>query len=157
MIDNWKPKLLVGVAIVTYQSSTSIEHCLSIVTRSPVDRIAVVDNASSDETPSLVAGFSDERLVLKRLDQNIGFGAGMNRCLDLLDECDFILCLNPDASIEAHDLKVLTGYLESHPHCGLVGPRLYEGGAPVASCGPEPSIATELELFLPVLRRSRPR
>jgi glycosyltransferase involved in cell wall biosynthesis len=44
--------------------------------------LIVIDDASTDETPALLAGVGDERLVTLRNDQQAGLAASLNRALD---------------------------------------------------------------------------
>ena len=45
--------------------------------------LVVSDNASTDETPQVVAGFDDPRIVYSRSERNLGPVGNFNRCLEL--------------------------------------------------------------------------
>jgi len=45
--------------------------------------VVVVDNASTDATPRVIAQFSDPRIRVYRNDRNIGAAGNFNRCLEL--------------------------------------------------------------------------
>lgn len=84
--------------IVTYNSAEVIGDCLRSV---PNDlKVLVIDNASTDEGPSMVQAWADDHpnVELIRNDLNQGFGRanniGLRRCTT-----DFALLLNPDARL----------------------------------------------------------
>jgi len=89
----------------------------------------VVDNASSDGTPEMVArAFPAVHLIAS--DENLGFAAGNNLALRaILTECatrntDYIWLLNPDTEVLPGATAALIAALESHPHAGIAGARL---------------------------------
>ena len=92
----------------------------------PPVSITVVDNASTDGTPDLVAAeFPAVNLV--RLKDNIGFAAGNN--LGILEcEGDWYLLLNPDATIEPEWTEKLLLFSEADPAIGMVGGILWRSG-----------------------------
>ncbi len=90
----------------------------------------VVDNASTDGTPEMVAGtFSDVQLVAS--DENLGFAAANNLALaeflrdagPATDE-SLVWLLNPDTEVQPGATKALVGTLEAHPNAGVVGAKL---------------------------------
>ncbi|MBN1246318.1 MAG: glycosyltransferase family 2 protein [Anaerolineae bacterium] len=87
--------------------------------------IIVVDNASSDGTPTLL----QERyphVKLIDLKENLGFAGGNNRGLAAA-QGETILLLNSDTKVLPGALSALRQYLEDHPKVGLVGPKLLNG------------------------------
>ena len=63
--------------VVTYNGSKTICDCLESVKKSEsYSQIIVIDNASTDETRSLVQNFLD--IIFIPLDKNIGFGQANN-------------------------------------------------------------------------------
>lgn len=116
-----KPKI--SVVIVTYQSRETISRALdplaSAAARGWLECI-VVDNRSSDGTADFVsASWPWVRLV--RSDENLGFGKGCNRGFSIA-RSDYVLFLNPDASIAEKDLATLLGALESNSRACIAAP-----------------------------------
>jgi len=95
------PSGSVSIAIVTFNSSRYIRRCLEAVMAqhgSPLD-VVVVDNASTDDTPSILRGF-ESRIRVIRLDGNTGFAAGQNTAIEASRGTDWVLTLNPDVLLE---------------------------------------------------------
>jgi len=90
----------------------------------------VVDNASIDGTPGMVANtFSDVQLIAN--DENLGFAAANNLALaELLRDSgtatheSFVWLLNPDTEVQPGATTALVGALEAHPDAGVVGAKL---------------------------------
>lgn len=87
----------------------------------------VVDNASADGSPDMVAGaFPDVRLIAH--DENVGFAAGNNlalrRILDLDAPPDHVWLLNPDTEVQPGATAALLAALEANPRAGMAGARL---------------------------------
>lgn len=139
---------LVGVVVVTHNSSRDIGAALAALPAEELYGIAVVDNASTDGTPDLVASLEIAGLRLLR-EPNSGFGAGCNAGIDALPLARWILLLNPDAVLTPDDLRILVSYALRHPDAALVAPRLWQGGKPLTSAGRVASLATELRYVVP--------
>ena len=96
--------------VVTYNRREQLRTCLQRLgdqTR-PLDRIVVVDNASDDGTPEMIAAeFPDALLV--RLPENVGgaggFHAGLERGMEL--GCDWLWLLDDDTYATATALEAL--------------------------------------------------
>ncbi len=86
----------VGVVIVNWNAQSMLDRAMEALARQTVapHQVVVVDNASStfDASPSEP---SNTRYV--RLDYNSGFARGNNLAVALLDDCDWIALINPDA------------------------------------------------------------
>lgn len=97
--------------------------------------IIVVDNASSDGSPAMVASeFPDVHLFAS--EQNLGFTAGNNWALRRLFDAeggnssaapDYVLLLNPDAELPQGALRRMVAFMEQTPGAGMCGPRLEYG------------------------------
>jgi GT2 family glycosyltransferase len=105
----------------------------------------VVDNASADGSAA-VAERHGAHVV--RLPTNLGFAAGVNRGLDLV-QAPFVLLLNPDLVIEEEALHRLLDALQRDPSVGLVGPATVD-----ASGEPEPAAARRDRTALQILIES---
>src|SRR5215207_4094848 len=79
----------VAAVVVTYNRVDKLGRVIdSILAQSrPVDRLVIVDNASTDSTPELLAGYSgNPKVEVVRLDKNTGgaggFATGMERAYE---------------------------------------------------------------------------
>jgi N-acetylglucosaminyl-diphospho-decaprenol L-rhamnosyltransferase len=108
-----------AIVIVTYNSSAVIERCLSNLDFEEYD-VLVVDNASSDNTLSLIENKFPKVGIIKA-DKNLGYGRGNNLALKSL-ETEFALILNPDAVIFKNDIKKLISAIKSDESIAMAGP-----------------------------------
>jgi GT2 family glycosyltransferase len=129
-----RPK--VSVVIVTYRSSGELPECIASVLRQPLPvEVFLVDNASPDSTPQMVADytarFENVHAILNS--ENIGLAAG-NNCP--LGGCqgDYVLVLNPDTVLPENSLARMVDLLDHSLDIGVLGPKnLYEDGTPHVS------------------------
>lgn len=84
--------------------------------------IIVVDSASTDGTPEMVAAeYPAVRLLSSR--ENLGYARGNN--LGLAQAAGrYLFILNPDTELVGATLAQLLAYMEAHAHVGVVGPAL---------------------------------
>ncbi len=120
--------MTLGAVIVTYNSGAYIAGCLDALRRhEPEIAIAVVDNASSDNT--LSEARSRSGILLACNGENRGFAAGVNQGIEMLAECGLILVLNPDAFVQTNLNALALEFAD--PKTGACGGRLLdESGAP---------------------------
>lgn len=112
----------VSVIVVAYQNAATIGAALRPLRENAhVDRVVVVDNGSSDDSAEQAATAGADEVVA--LDANLGFAAGVNRGLHTCDS-EFVLLLNPDASIAPPDLDRLVAALHAQPDAVATGPVL---------------------------------
>ena len=115
------------VVIVSYCSRELLGRCLdSLAAHPPAGpmTVTVVDNASGDGTPEIVAAAYPEVDVIA-LGENLGFGAATNIGIRR-GSAPYVLALNPDAAIEEGTLATLLELMESDPLIGCAGPALYQ-------------------------------
>ncbi len=121
-----------AVVIVSWNVRELLTGCLrSLLTdldRSGLEaQVWVVDNASSDGTPEMVAAqFPTVRLIASR--ENLGFAAGNNTALRkiiALRNTQYIWLLNPDTEVQPGATAALLAALRSHPRASVVGAGLY--------------------------------
>jgi len=96
-----------------------------------VPAVWVVDNASSDDSPEMIAREAPSvRLI--RNPSNEGFGGGNNRGIEAaLQTSDApILLLNNDAQLSEAAAAQMLDTLQAHPEVGFVGPLLYSEDEP---------------------------
>ena len=105
--------------------------------------IHVVDNASTDETASVLpAAFPQIRY--SRMERNLGFARGVNFAARDA-KGDFLLLLNSDARLAPDALSLAVEWMRAHPRCGIAGGQLYHAdGRKQNSIANFPTLATEL-------------
>ena len=112
--------------IITYNGSKWIENCVTSLLESNCQTdIFVVDNASSDDTVSILETFKDIKIY--RSSENLGFGRanniGMRYALE--NNYDFVFLLNQDARVENDTLSVLMKVSLSNKEYGILSPLHY--------------------------------
>lgn len=117
-----------AVVVLTYGGYEDTERCLaSLADSASCDDITVVvvDNASTDGTPGLVAG-TFPWVVLIRLEHNRGFAAGNNVGIEwALDRgFDYVLLLNNDTIVPPQGVEQLVTAALELPDAGAVCPVL---------------------------------
>ncbi|MGO9080045.1 MAG: glycosyltransferase family 2 protein [Streptosporangiaceae bacterium] len=132
--------------IVTYQSAGHIGVLLEALqaerqTGLDLD-VIVVDNASTDGTPQIVAQFGWVTLVASG--GNYGYAAGVNIGSRLVSAERAVLVLNPDLVLGPGTLALLLGALQQPP-VGVVVPRIENAdGSLCPSLRNEPSVGRAL-------------
>jgi GT2 family glycosyltransferase len=95
----------VTVVVVTWNGAHLLGPCLeSLAAQTIPHRVLVVDNASTDGTTALLAGFPEVDVL--RLDSNTGFAGGAQAGLDRVGT-EFAAFLNNDATAEPGWLAAL--------------------------------------------------
>lgn len=91
----------IGVVVVAYRSTPTLEACLRpLLVDSGVVSIVVQDNSSDDVTRASVESLGDSRLRYFP-DVNVGFAAGCNRGVEhLAGDVDWVAFVNPDVELE---------------------------------------------------------
>lgn len=115
----------VSIITVTYNSAASIADCLNSVRaqQGMEHEILVIDNASSDETVSVVRGL-EANITLIENRENVGFGRGCNQGFTA-SRGRYIYLLNPDAQLIGTDaLATLCRALSEHKQWGMAGSRV---------------------------------
>jgi N-acetylglucosaminyl-diphospho-decaprenol L-rhamnosyltransferase len=111
----------VAVVIVSYNSRDDLARSLPTVAARDRE-LVVVDNASTDGTPSFVRRrFPDVELV--ELLENRGYGAACNVGV-ARTSAPFVLLVNPDAWPIGGGIDELAACLEGRPRVGAAGPVL---------------------------------
>lgn len=111
----------IGVVLVTFNSADVIERAIRSLPAGV--EVVVVDNASTDDSLALAqaAGAS----CLRNRD-NLGFGRASNLGA-AQSHREFILFLNPDATLRANAIEHMMAAALRHPDAGAVGPKLIDG------------------------------
>lgn len=96
--------------VVTFNRKAMLRSCLQSLMRQerPIDKIVIIDNASTDGTPELLAAEFPE-LTLVRLDRNTGGAGGFHAGMRWAHERGFewIWVMDDDVEMETHALKVM--------------------------------------------------
>lgn len=112
-----KPNL-VGVVTVTYNSAAVIRGFMdSLLPQTHSEfSLYVIDNASSDETSTLLADYRDSRMTIVRNHDNVGVAEGNNIGIRaaLKDGCAFVLLINNDTVFDSDLLSKLVEGLREH-------------------------------------------
>lgn len=112
------------VIIVTYNGEKWIKLCLDSLLKTKLDlTIIVIDNASTDNTTSVLNQYSDN-INFYELKKNIGFGQANNIGLKEAEKnnADFVLLLNQDAFISDNMIECLIDKFEAYPEYGILSP-----------------------------------
>jgi len=115
-----------SIVIVTYNNRHLTELCLESVwafTAYPNVEVIIVDNASRDGTPEVVAAMqpAHPRLRLIRNTENRGFAAATNQGL-IASSGEVLVLLNNDTVVTRGWLNGLIGCLSGDPSVGMAGP-----------------------------------
>mgnify|MGYP003289891468 CR=1 FL=1 len=124
MERTYKMNKTVTGCIVTYNNIATIGNAVSSLLKcTEADfRLFIVDNGSTDGTPEHIEKNWPQVKVI-RSGGNIGFGAGHNLVLDMLDS-DYHAIINPDISVKDDIISALASFLDSNPAVGLVSPEV---------------------------------
>jgi GT2 family glycosyltransferase len=134
------------IVIVAWNARGDLERCLESLTAPPPrtdHEIVVVDNASTDGAPDMVASrFPGARVI--RAPGNIGFAAGNNLAIRRTAS-ELVLLLNPDTVVQPEAVDRLVARLRNLPRAAAIGPRLLDAeGRTERSFGPMPTPIGEL-------------
>ncbi|MEW5976944.1 MAG: glycosyltransferase family 2 protein [Acidobacteriota bacterium] len=124
-----------SVVIVCRNNKVYLEPCLESLYRGNVRTrfdVVVVDNGSSDGTPTMVRD-SFPRVQLIQNDHNAGLSAATNQGISAT-RGRYVLLLNDDTIVNATSLDSLVQYLEDHPEVAGVGGKLLNADGTVQSC-----------------------
>lgn len=117
----------ISVIIVSWNARKFLEECLDSLSRGVTRtcEVIVVDNASSDGSPEMVAAnFPWVNLI--QTGQNLGFSKGNNIGISR-GRGKYIALVNSDVNVLPACLDRLAGFLDEHPDAGMVGPRIMYG------------------------------
>jgi GT2 family glycosyltransferase/glycosyltransferase involved in cell wall biosynthesis len=120
------PRAECSIIIPVYGHAPLTLTCLQKLLSGGLDQrlveIIVVDDASPDETPRMLAAFKDAVRVVTHA-SNMGFGQSCNDGAAVA-ESDILVLLNNDTVPRRGWLDALLGYARVHPDAGIVGAKL---------------------------------
>jgi GT2 family glycosyltransferase len=150
----------ISIIIVSWNARDYLRQCLASLfsesCRHPLE-VIVVDNASADGSPEMVAkDFPQVRLI--RNAENLGFARANNIGISAATG-KYVSLVNSDVKILPDCFNRLVEYAEAHPDVGMVGPRVIGGdGKLQRSCRGFPTVwnmfcrALALDSFFPGTR-----
>ena len=112
---------LVSVCIPTRDRARYLEEALSSVMREELDDLEVIvcDDASTDDTPAVVAALDDGRISYHRHESRVGIARNRNACLELA-RGRYLAWLDDDDRYLPGGLRRQIGLLEAEPSVALV-------------------------------------
>lgn len=131
-----------SIVIVNWNTRDMLRDCLESVFDNLGDleaEVFVVDNASSDGSPSMVIReFPSVKLI--RNTENLGFAAANNEAMRL-STGRYVLLLNSDTIVHGDVLEQCYEYMEKHPRVGMVGCRVLNSDSSLQfTCSRFPSL-----------------
>lgn len=116
------PAPRISVLMTTYNGAQFIRDSIdSVLAQTLADfELIVVDDGSTDETPAVLAGYSDPRLRVVRPERNLGVAEARNFGLAAC-RGRYIAALDHDDISLPERLAVQARYLDAHPDVVLAG------------------------------------
>ncbi len=148
------------VVIVNFNAGSYLSEAVRTArSASLVQRIIVVDNASTDSSLETLGDYRIEDVSIIKNDSNLGFGAACNIGIGAGD-ASYILILNPDCQVQVGAIERLISVLRTTPSAGMAGPLLLNSNGTEQAGGrrviPTPGRALSRGLGLLPLRRFFP-
>lgn len=121
----------VGIIVLNWNGYSDTSQCLDSISRIEYSNYQtyVIDNNSTDGSPDRLED-EFERCVHIRKEENTGFADGCNVGIKeaISDQCDYVLLLNNDATVEEDFLSPLVETAESNQNVAAVGGIIYHPG-----------------------------
>ena len=115
-----------SIVIPVHNRATITQQCLDALLAEPEDEIerqlVVVDDGSTDMTPSLLDTYRD-RVIVIRNETALGFAGACNAGVAAADG-EFLVLLNNDTVPTSGWLSALVNYAVQHPAAAVVGAKL---------------------------------
>ena len=119
---------MVDVVVVNYNAGRFLDACLTSIENSAqvngsaaVNRVLVVDNASTDDSQAIVA--KHPNVELQQTGANLGFGRAANRGVAATN-APYVLLLNPDTEVDPKAIGELVAILNENVGTAVVGPQV---------------------------------
>ncbi|MEE1064589.1 MAG: glycosyltransferase family 2 protein [Acutalibacteraceae bacterium] len=117
--------IMVTGSIVTYNNMSTIDETLKTLYEYTKDinfKLYVVDNNSTDGTVEHIKE-NYPQVEVVALKENIGFGAGHNKAVRMVDS-DYHVIINPDIVFIENSIKKMVDYLENNEDIGVLSPKI---------------------------------
>jgi hypothetical protein len=111
----------VSVAIPTFNRAQMLKDAIASVLAQTCTEIEILvsDNASTDDTASVVASFDDQRLRHCPLETNVGMLGNLDRCLTL-GRAPHIMILHDDDLMRPTNVAAKLAVVDAHPEVAFV-------------------------------------
>lgn len=115
-----------SVIIPLYNKSPYVRKTVESVLRQTFDdyELVIIDNGSNDGSSEIVASFTDPRIRIVRLEENVGVSNARNKGVEL-STAPYITFLDADDWWEPTFLEEMRGLIERHPDAGIYGTGYY--------------------------------
>jgi len=114
------------IIIVNYNSTDYLLKCLESIYAN-VGKVAVsvivIENNSQNHIDRVEAAYP--QVILIRNTSNVGFAAAINQGVKI-SSSKYLLFLNPDTYLMPIFFRPMLDYMESHPHTGILGPKILD-------------------------------
>jgi len=116
-------KSMLSVIILNYNSGDFLQKCLQSLLKSRLQnhvQVIIVDNASTDNSLNVaqknLSSHPKISIEFLKLSDNIGFSAGNNRGMRLVNQSSsYVLFLNPDTILPSSTLQKMINFFDQHP------------------------------------------
>lgn len=148
----------VSCVIVNYNDAKTVKKLLEHIRGYDLlERIVVVDNASTDDSPEILKAEQDEKVVVISAGKNGGYGSGNNLgvryCMDDIGASHVILA-NPDVLFSETCIRNMLHVFAEHPDVGVVAASMKNPGGTISrNCFRLHGFFGELLAMGPVSRR----
>ena len=119
---------MTGIVILNYNHFNDVAALVRrIEPFSAVDRIVVVDNASTDGSGAGLLSLQSPKTAVLMEKQNGGYAKGNNAGLRYLAreaECDMLFVANPDVIFTNEAVEQVVAALKAHPEYGAMAPQM---------------------------------
>ena len=135
-----------GIVILNYNDyDNTIKMIESIKDYKCLDKIVIVDNASSDESVQKIRPYESDKIKLIESKTNKGYSSGNNLGLKYLDEEEYDLAIisNPDIEVSSSVIEELIKDMKNDKDIAILGPKILENGT-ISKGWKLPTFKTEL-------------
>ncbi len=145
-----KEHLRISSIIISWNTRDLLLACLKSISSTihAEQEIIVVDNASQDDSAAAAQSqYPSIRLIQN--EANRGYAPANNQAIQI-SQGDFLLLINADAEVMPGAVDQMLAFMEAHPTCGVVGPRLLNSDRTLQqwTAGSFPSLWTAFQHFL---------
>lgn len=111
-----------SVIIPLYNKAPYVRKTVESVLRQTFDdyELVIIDNESNDGSSEIVASFTDPRIRIVRLEENVGVSNARNKGVEL-STAPYITFLDADDWWEPTFLEEMRGLIVRHPDAGIYG------------------------------------
>ncbi len=125
-----KVMLDISIIIVNYNTKDFLKRCvnslLNSISKKIQYEIILVDNASTDGSPSAILSIKNKILNMKEIlnNKNLGFSKANNQGIKISENCRYVLFLNPDTVMKKGVLEYMVSFMDEHKDAGAATCRL---------------------------------